>query len=308
MAAFFDPTLIEKWGVGFINEGVIDESLRKLIPGAAISRGGFKYPSKSELRDLAWNHMDQNHRPYIHRTYGDAMRIFVQQQAAFSLTRFGRWPVVIPVFDGYFREQGFYQFVVVFGIFVIAIIMENKVVENGTEIDIAWAIASHRWLRFLHPLLNRQLTNVNNIQNREDDPIRDRRVAMRAEGYRFLTDEPNFVNSNRMENNTVYPPLQAAASISTADLPENRTVRIDIDRRAFVLRRSNRGIEVWPGVCPHEGAEISADHLQGNTVKCPWHGLEFGPRLLSETSQALVMCGARLELAGDRITLQTPAS
>jgi len=304
MPAFFDPTLVEKWGVGFIREGMIDEGLRKLIPGAHISKGAFKYPSRSELRDLAWNHMDQNHRPFIHRTYGDAMRINVQTQSAYSLTRFGRWPVVIPVFDGYFRENGFYQFVVVFGLFVIAIVMENKVVANGTEIDIAWAIASHRWLRFVHPILNRQLIRVNDVQNREDDPIRDRRIAMRAQGYRFLTDEPNFMNSNLMENNTVYPPLRTSASISFSDLPQNHAVRIVLDNRAYVFRRSNRSVEVWPGVCPHEGAEIGADRLRTGVVRCPWHGLEFGARILSDASQNLVMCGARLELAGDRITLQ----
>lgn len=304
MPAFFDPTLVEKWGVGFIREGMVDEGLRKLIPGAYISKGAFKYPGHSELRDLAWNHMDQNHRPYIHRTYGDAMRIFVQAQSAYSLTRFGRWPAVIPVFDGYFKENGFYQFVVVFGLFVIVNIMENKVVANGTEIDIAWVIASHRWLRFAHPVLHRRLIRVNDIQNREDDPIRDRRAAMRAEGYRFLTDEPNFVNSNLMENNTVFPPLRTRATIAFADLPENRAVRIAIEHCAYVFRRTERGVEVWPGVCPHEGAEINTDRISGSVVKCPWHGLEFGSRILSDVSPAMVMCGARLELAGEKIILE----
>ncbi|HVA14962.1 MAG TPA: Rieske (2Fe-2S) protein [Stellaceae bacterium] len=303
MPAFFDPALVEKWGVGFISEGKIDESLRKLIPGAFITRGQFKYPSQSELRDLAWNHMDQNHRPYIHRTYGEAMRVFVQQQSAFSLTRFGRWPAVIPVFDGYFKENGFYQFVVVFGLFVIVNIMENKVVANGTEIDISWLIASHRWLRFAHPILNRRLTRVNEIQNREDDPVRDRRVTLRVQGFRFLTDEPDFVNSNVVENNAIFPSPRNGASIALSDLPNGRAIRVVLDNRAYVFRRKDQGVEVWPGICVHEGAEIDASHLNNDVVKCPWHGLEFGARSLSRDGQTAVVCGAQLELAGNRIVL-----
>src|SRR5262249_30910811 len=71
MPAFFDPTLAQTVGGGFIQEDKIDEALRQLIGRPHISKGRFSYPSQAELRDLTWNHMDQNHRPFIHRTYGD---------------------------------------------------------------------------------------------------------------------------------------------------------------------------------------------------------------------------------------------
>ena len=96
MTTFFDPTLFERWDGAFIREDKVDESLRKLIPGAHISKGRYSYPGRAELRDLAWNHMDQNHRPFIHRTYGSASRIFIDKHASFSLTRFGRWRGDLP--------------------------------------------------------------------------------------------------------------------------------------------------------------------------------------------------------------------
>src|SRR5262245_20747179 len=103
MPGFFDPDLAEGVDDGFILERTLDDALRRLIPRAYISTDGFNCPSQAELRDLAWNHMDQNHRPLIHRTYGDATRIHIGRHSSFSLTRFGRWPVLIPVFDGYFK-------------------------------------------------------------------------------------------------------------------------------------------------------------------------------------------------------------
>lgn len=308
MPAFFEPTLVEKWGVGFIREDKVDESLRKLIPNAHLTKGNYSYAGRSEIRDLVWNHMDQNHRPHVHHTYGDAMRIFLQKQSAFSLTRFGRWPAIIPVFDGYFKENGFYQVVILFGLFVIISIIECNDTGHQTKIDNAWVIASHRWLRFAHPILNRRLIRVNEIQNGEDDPIRDRRVALRAEGFGFLTDAPDFVNSNVVENNAIFPPLRPGASVALADLPNGRAVRVALDNRAYVFRRKDESVDIWPGICLHEGAEIDVRHLTGGVVKCPWHGLEYGARSLGKSGQTVVMCGAQLELTGDRIVLRAAPS
>lgn len=250
MPAFFDPTIVEKSGVAFIQEGEFDKALRKLIPGAHITKGHYSYPSRSELRDLVWNHMDQHHRPFIHRTYGTACRVFVSQSASFSLTRFGRWPIIIPVFDGYFRENGFYQVLVFFGLIAVVNIIECNSDATGTKMDVGWAIASHRWLRLLHPILNRRLVRLNEVQNREDDPIRDRRIALRAAGYRFKTDNPDFMNSNVIDNNIIFPPMMAPCPIQLSELPDRRAVQVPVGDRAFILRRDGTAVDVWPGVCP----------------------------------------------------------
>ncbi len=213
MHSFFDPNLLETWGGTFIREDKVDSSLKRLIPNCHITKGHFSYPSRSLKRDLAWNHMDQNHRPFIHRTYGDAMRVHIGEWSSFSLTRFGRWPVVLPVFDGYFRENGFYQVLCLFGLIVVVNVIECNGEGDDTRMDIDWAIASHRLLRFLHGPLNRRLIRLNDVQNREDDEIRDRRIALRAAGYNFATDQPDFVNSNTVGNNVIYPAVAASQAI-----------------------------------------------------------------------------------------------
>ena len=67
--------------------------------------------------------------------------------------------------------------------------------------------------------------------------------------------------------------------------------------------RTGDTLEVWPGICPHEGAPIEVGQLKGATVKCAWHGLEFGPRRMDPGSGRVVMCGAALELTGDQLNV-----
>jgi len=304
---FFDPTLIEQSGAAFIRESKVDEALTRLIPGARISKGRFSYPATAEQRDLVWNHMDQNHRPLVHRTYGEAMRVFIGEPAAFSLTRFGSWPAVIPVFDGYYGEGGFYQVVCLFGLLVVVNTIECKTAETGTSMEIDWAIASHWSLRFLHPLLSKRLMRLNLVQNAEDDEIRDRRVALRAAGYRFLTDTPNFINANALRNNVVFPAVSGTHSVALDGIADGEVRRLEVAGRAYILRRAGDGFDVWPGVCPHEGAALTPKHLCDGIVECPWHGLKYGLRRMGRGDAAIVLCGARLEVDGQTLRVMSTA-
>jgi Rieske [2Fe-2S] domain len=297
--SFFDPSLLERHGAAFIREDKIDEALRQLIPSAHVSKGRYVHPATAEPRDLAWNHMDQTHRPFIHRTYGDATRFFIGPTAAFSLTRFGSLPVVLPVFDGYFRDNGFYQVVCLFGLFVIVNVIQCSETAGGTQMEIDWAVASHRLLRFLHPALHRRLHRLNEVQNREDEGMRDRRVELRAGSYRFATDEPDFVNANVRANNVIFPEMRGELSVKLATLREGEVSRIDASQRGFIVRRTGDELEVWPGVCPHEGALLEAAHVGGGKVTCPWHGLDFAARRLAPGAPAITMCGAQLQLSAD---------
>ncbi len=289
--------------MAFIREDKLDDSLARLIPNVHITKGSFSCPGYAETRDLVWNHMDQNHRPLIHRTYGEAMRVFIGERGAFSLTRFGNLPIVLPVFDGHFRENGFYQVLCLFGLIVVINLIECRETADGTRMEVGWAIASHRLLRFLHPFLDRRLRRLNDVQNKEDEVIRKRRVELRAIGYRFATDDPDFVNSNAMANNVVFPPLTAPVSVALADLPEGKAERIVMGDRAFVVRRTNDSLEVWPGICPHEGAALESADIHGNGLKCSWHGLEFGPRRLGAGATAITLCGASLRVADGKLNV-----
>ena len=118
MRSFFDPSLIERHGAAFIREGEVDKALARLIPKAHITKGHYSYPARAELRDLVWNHMDQNHDPSPSHLWRCDARAY-RRAGGFSLTRFGNWPLVVPVFDGYYKDNGFYQVICLFGLVVI---------------------------------------------------------------------------------------------------------------------------------------------------------------------------------------------
>ena len=307
--SFFDSALLEKFGAAFISEDKVDEALRRLIPKAHITKGSFSCPGWAEQRDLLWNHMDQTHRPHIHRTYGEAMRLYIGERAAVSLTRFGSWPIVIPVFDGHYKDNGFYQVLCLFGLIVVVNVIESNATPDGTRMDISWAIASHRLLRFVHPWLDRRLRRLNVVQNAEDDPIRHRRVELRGAGYRFATDAtdaPDFVSANAIANNVIFPSLTERAVVPLADIPAGQVHRIEVGRRAYLLQRRDDGIDVWPGICPHEGAALGPGDVDGRAARCPWHGLEFAPRRLRPGAGSIILCGARLSLSEQGLDVSPP--
>ncbi len=302
--SFFDPALLDSLGGAFIREDKIDEALARLIPKARLTKGHFSYPATLEARDLVWNHMDQNHRPFIHRTYGDAMRIAISERLAFSLTRFGNWPMVLPVFDGQHKENGFYQVITLLGVLVVINVIECNGKGRDTRMDISWVIASHRFLRFLHRPLDRRLRRLNLVQNQEDDQMRDRRLQLRSAGYEFATDDPNFINSNKIANNVIFPHLTSTHSVSIADLAEGVPRTIEVGDRAYVVRRFDDEVDVWPGVCPHEGAALSQEDIDGRSIKCRWHGLEFPARRLKSGSVGVAICGARLDVRDGVLRIQ----
>lgn len=308
MVAFFDPSLIDLGGNGFFREDKLVESLKMLIPNAHLSTGKYTLHSTAGIPDLAWNNMDQEHRPHIHRTYAHAMRIFVSPRGTFSLTRFGRWPSCIPVFDGQHKPNGFYQVIMLFSLFVVVIVSDYVEEGGGTRLNFQWTIASHRSLKFLHPFLHRRLVKLNEVQNAEDDVVRMRRVELRKAGYRFGTDVPDFYNSNVVAHNTIFPPISAPASILLSDLPNGKPYRVELADRGYIMQRENDGVKIWPGICLHEGAQLDTSNLRNDRVVCPWHGLSYGPQRLNTTNPEITMCGAQMRLMIDRIVLQPVAS
>jgi hypothetical protein len=101
------------------------------------------------------------------------------------------------MFDGYHKDNGFYQLLCLFGLFVIVIFIETCADSERRQMQIDWAIASYRLVRFLDPMLDRRLRRLNDVQNDEDEMIRDHRIALRAGSYRFPTDQPDCVTPTR---------------------------------------------------------------------------------------------------------------
>jgi hypothetical protein len=295
-----DQTLFDQ--LRFIPPEKILRELQVLHKGMVVTQGSYEIANLGQVSDLDWNHMDQHHRPVIHRTYNEAIRMGNSENFQFSITKFGNYPLFIPVTDIYVKPGLFYQAYCVFS--VVIVISVIQMLQEGEQVKqkIDWYIASSRWFKFMHQFLNRRLLKLNQVQNDEDIPIREQRCQLRLKGYKFKTDCPDFLNSNSPLStpNVIPPPLTGEyrfdlGSVSTSEVTTFAAGPIDI----LVKADADEGILVWPAVCPHEGGPLEeGDHIPVNVLRCPWHALKIPATRLSEDNAKGSMLDYELALEG----------
>ena len=59
------------------------------------------------------------------------------------------------------------------------------------------------------------------------------------------------------------------------DLKERKPVRVDVDDAAVLLVRIGDKINAIAHTCSHQGGPLSEGELEGDTIRCPWHGSRF---------------------------------
>ncbi len=282
------------------SESVLERQFCSLGTGAAVTRGHYELDGDVSVADLDWNHMDQEHRPYIHDTYHESVRIASARDFALSVTRLGRLPFLAQVTDIRLGPGHFYQSVSLLGIAIVHSTIRMTPLDNGkVRQDIDWMIVTHRLFRFVHGWLNRRMQRLNAVQNVEDIPVRDRRTELRRRGWRFRTDDPDFLNSNTSENNAIPPAVEGELREA---IPEGAGPHVlCLGAFEFLVRRVEDGVHVWPGVCPHEGGNLCEGARHGDRIECPWHGFRFGPVRLTAGEPVGDLFGVRVRFDGDAL-------
>lgn len=226
------------------------------------------------LEDIEWNHMDQMHRPAIHNTYESGVRIACGKRFAVSLTQWAKWPFLITVTDVYVEKGVFYQSLTIGGIIFVHSII--SMVQSGDSIKLTdeWFITSKSIFKPLHWILNRKLHKLNLRLQMEDEQVRQGRYFLRKKGYHFKTDEPDYLNSNLMNHNTVYPMTSGAAVIDLFDVDSAKITKT-VNGIDFLLCKEDDAYLIWPAVCPHEGGDLMSGSCHNDQITCPWHGLKF---------------------------------
>jgi len=285
------------------------QQIESFTQGMAVSKEAFELiVPNCTLEDFEWNHMDQMHRPWIHRTYEKGVRIASGTHFALSLTQWKKWPLFITVTDVYVAKGLFYQSLTLAGmVFLHSIISMEPLNDNSVKLRDEWFIASHKWLRFLHKFLHKKLHQLNARLQQEDEPLRQGRFALRKKGFRFHTDTPNYYNSNRLTLNTIYPPAAAGSTLSVTHLTEQPSVQT-VGNLSFILQKENQDTyAVWPATCPHEGGPLAQGSFCEGQLACPWHGLRFSPVRLSAASPQGSRYGFEYKLHGDKIEVHSLA-
>lgn len=295
----------------FIRPGKLFDAIVGFDPKHATTRGEFVYDCPYLLRDMEWNHMDQLHRPFIHKTYSDNVRIALGRDYATSLTRWGKWPLLIAVSDMRIEEGLFYQSMTIGGLFFVQLVISMEDIEpkanndNTLRLRIEWIIHSHRWLKPLHSFLSRKFYTLNARLQEEDYTIRSVRHELRGKGYQFASDPPDYYNANRLTNNTLYPPLPDNANISLEGIPLNRAECRSAGNMDFLVLCREEEILLWPAACPHEGGNLITGKLHdGCRMECPWHGLKFNAAKLSVTEPRAEAYGFAYELEGNTVKIR----
>lgn len=287
-------------------EKILD-SFKSLGGRQAVTSGHFEILGKCSIEDLDWNHMDQMHRPCLHRTYAESMRLVRTADLAVSLTKVkaAGIPCLMLVTDVRLRPGLFYQFYTILGLIYVHTVIQMIPSGEKTLQTVDWHIVSHPLLKFLHGNLSRRLKKLNEIQNAEDVPVRDRRYELRRKGYSFASDNPDFLNSNTLTNNVKAPAIHGTHRVSLKALTSESRGRVAVGPIELLVRPNGESFTFWTAVCPHEGGPLEAGAQTGNQIECIWHGLKFPGLTLSPGKPKGNLCGLDMSLEGSDLIVRS---
>ena len=239
-----------------IDKNFLSKAIKDFCKGISVSTGNFSYVAPGSVQDLEWNHMDQSHRPFIHSTYSDELRISIGENFANSLTKWGNWPFFINVMDIRVKEGQFYQTFTIGGLIYLHTVIEMGFIDDkNSSLEIEWHISSHWVLKPIHRFLDRKIYNLNVRLQDEDYVIRSQRALLRKYGYNFKSDPPDFYSSNKLTNNTVYPILKNPVKIKTEEFPDANIInnqelglyKFGEKEISFLIKKvSSNEFYIWP--------------------------------------------------------------
>lgn len=267
-----------------------------------VTHGFYELKCRTAVNDLDWNHMDPHHRPYIHRTYGNATRIACGRNFQLSLTNYASSPLFVVVTDVRLTPGLFYQCFSVFNLLFVISVIRAVPDGDGSQLRIDWYIVSRPFWSFMHRFLDRKMKRLNIVQNAEDAPIRRRRRELRETGFRFKSDEPDFLIASSLDCHTIPPELADVQHLRVENTNSTNPNTFKIENLEFLYFYENGNLSLWPAVCPHEGGPLCDGRLEGGGLVCPWHGLKFAPLQLTRQAREGVISGVRFSLSEGNLT------
>ena len=265
----------------FTSKEELENKLLSISNRLVMTKGEYRFPPHCSVEDLDWNHMDWAHRPTIHNTYNNSVRLHAEPNFALSVTnqKFLGLNVFVQVSDVKIKTGFFYQCYTVLGLIYI-----HGVLENSSETTcFSWYILSPWWLKPLHGVLSRKLYNLNHVQIAEDVPLRKRRKELRDNGYTFPPEDRDYVTSNDGRMHTVYPKISGSLQKDLTGMKDGECLDFQIENSPFFVQLKNSNeVLLWPKVCPHEGGPLEISNKCANgAIVCPWHDLQFKPVVVS---------------------------
>ena len=70
-------------------------------------------------------------------------------------------------------------------------------------------------------------------------------------------------------------PEKFTAVMRASELKEAKPTRVDVGDTAVLLARTGETINALTNTCSHLGGPLSEGKLEGDSIRCPWHGSRF---------------------------------
>lgn len=283
------------------------DDLVTALEGEGMKFRQFECVSEGEYApdDAAWNYMDIPHLTYVHKQVDGVLSLAADQITGsifFQRIPLCRLPLTVLTYQSAPNAVTYYTS---FGFFLLLIQTSWAAIgPTHTRVVTRYAVGWTGWLvGLLYPLIRRLLERNYRILMSEDLPMRRQRGLLRRKGYGFRMqgDVPSFLESKKiMQQNVVTPehnviaprdlPSWGSRTIGYEALQENRPCFLgEPDHLGLAIVKSGSMVNVYPRLCPHEGAGLDEAVCQAAAagespciVQCPWHGRKFRPVLSIE--------------------------
>jgi hypothetical protein len=265
-----------------------DELIARLKP-AGFGFSEFQLVSEGhyETFDADWNYKDIPHLNALHKlvnSYPSSIDDYLVTSINLQTVLGVVLPMIVVNYHSGKDRQTYYTSFL--NLLLIVETSWHSLGTNHTRVETNYAIGSRWYLKFLHPVVRHLITKNYRQLMSEDLPMRERRGHLRDWGYAYRTDGPvhsfaatlHILEENMVVKHELAPP--GSHVVTPAQLEEARAHDIFTTRSdhwGLRLRVADGALQIYPRMCPHEGACLDDQAIERNTVKCPWHGRLLRP-------------------------------
>lgn len=237
--------------------------------------------------DVVFNYKDLAHLKVVHNTFdifyshiGDDVQSCVVMQKLFGMT-FPLTHVGLQLGKNHlFFHDSFLN------VLLTSEVIAEALPDHRVRIRTTYGVGAPRFLLpLIFPILKRLLTRNYHTLMEGDVPMRDRRGELRRWGLQLPKTSYLFSETLDLRGQHVFPSdkveVPEPVSILLSSVPTDVPMFIGrSDHYGVQLFRRSDAIEVFPRLCPHEGACLDQKASKGGRgISCGWHGRRFGPVL-----------------------------
>ena len=229
------------------------------------------------IDDADWNYKDIPHLHHIHQLV-EAYPTLLDEELITTLNIqkvLGiRMPLSVVNYQSGKNEQTYYTT----WLFFVLIVRTHyeMITPTRTRVVTTYSIGSPWLLKWVIPLIRFLIKRNYRDLMSSDIPMRQRRGELRSWGYSFRKKGESYTFPETMEI------LQKNVTASiTQDIKLDINTVLSSDGEYFLGRSDHMGVrlirngnllQVFPRMCPHEGANLDEGRCQNGQIKCPWHG------------------------------------